>query len=104
IVGMRLAIVMKHLGQIFPGHIQLICAVVVSRGDDYLSAAVIKYSSQPITRSYVESIVAPHHRFYPLVLPHVELVVLCVLAVILERLKPVRLRISTAERQIADFK
>src|SRR5213595_1915727 len=100
---MRLAIVMKNLGQIFPGHIQLICAVVVSGGDDHLSAAVIKYSSQPIARSYVESIVAPHHGFYPLVLPHIEFVVFCSLAVILECLKTVRLRISTAERQIADF-
>ena len=94
---------MKYLGQIFPGHIHLIRAIIVSGGDDHLSAAVIKYSSQPIACSDVESMVAPHHRFYPLVLPHVEFVVLCGLAVILERLKPVRLRISTAERQIADF-
>src|ERR1700757_1447720 len=100
---MRLAIIMEDLRQVLAGNIHLVSHIVITSRDNQLTRLVIVNAPETVRGREVEFAVPSHHRLYPLILSHVEVIVLGNFAVILERLFARGLLARSAEWNIADL-
>src|SRR5271155_135411 len=75
VIRMRLAIIMRDLGEIFAGQTELIGEVVVSSGDDYFTSAIIARTTGTVRGRDAELPVLAHHCFDPFVLTNIQMIV-----------------------------
>src|ERR1700735_5135175 len=101
---MRLAVIVRNLRQIFPRNTQPIRQIVITRRHNDLFRAVIMRPPGAVGRRNGEVSVFAHHRFHPLVLAQIEVVMFGNFAVILQRLFPRGLLQRSRKRNLANFK
>ena len=94
---------MEDFERVLARNAQKIGAIIVSRGNNDLAASVVVNAAQPVAGSDVKITILPGNRFNPLILAHIELVVLGDFAVVLQGFEAVGLGVGGAERNIADF-
>src|SRR5262249_49168012 len=100
---MRLAIVVKHLGQVFSRYLKLVGEVVISGRNDDLARAVVVDSAGTVGGGDAKVAIIPGDRLHPLILADVKLVVLRDPAVVLKRFLPCGLLVGGVERNVADL-
>ena len=102
-VGMRLAIVMRHLRQLFPGHIQAIGQIVVAGCHHQFSCPKDDGAGEQIRAVYEERATGMLCAADCAVLAYIEAVELGHLAVVLERLQARGLLLGAYEGNVADL-
>ena len=103
VVRMRLAVVVRDLGQILAGNAELVRQIVIAGRNDHLSRAVVMRAASAVGGRDAEIPVLAHDGLDPLVLANVERVVLGDLAVVLQRFLARGLLLGGGERNVADL-
>src|SRR5262249_6672223 len=102
VVGIRFLVVMQNLGQIFARNLKLVRQIVVAGGDNHFSRTIVVDFSGTIRRSDTEVSVLASDGLYPLILDHVQMIVVCNAPVVLERFLPRRLLAGAGKGDVAD--
>ena len=103
VVGMRLAVVVRHLGQIFAGDIEMVGQIVVAGGDDQLAREELGGTGERAGGVHQERAVGALDAVDRVILANVEAVELRDLAVVLQGLQAVGLLLRGDEGNVADL-
>src|ERR1700676_582349 len=104
VIRVRLAVVVRHFGQLFARQTELVGEIVISGGDDHLASAIVMRTSGAVSRRDAETSILAHDRLDPFVLTNIKLIMLGDFAVILESLFTSWLLVGSSEWNVANLK
>src|ERR1700716_1550449 len=103
VVRVRLAVIVRDLGETLARNSRRVGEIVVSGRDDHFTSAIVVWTAGAIRGGDAEAAVLSHNRLDPLILANIEAVVFRNFAVVLKSFFPGWFLVGRCERNFADF-